>query len=119
MPESNHTTIMAQLASTAPNIHELLRTRPARIRASVASGDVVNGYGFSLSMTLTVEVLTEKCDHCGETQFTAPVFDCRRHRFTRDWQHIADTSAPSLVEALTALDAAVYAWTQKVDRRAA
>lgn len=119
MPEQNHTTIMAQLASTAPNVHELLRTRPARIRASVTSGDVINGYGFSLSMTLTVEVLTERCDNCGETQFTAPVFDCRRHRFSREWQHIADVSAPSLVEALAALNVAVYEWTQKVERRAA
>lgn len=118
MAKSNLTTL-AQISIIAPNLAELLRSRASRLKATVTSGDAINGYGFTLVMVLRVEVLTDRCQHCGETQFSAPVFDCRQHRFIREWQQIADTAAPSLADALIVLDEKIEQWTERIERRAA
>jgi hypothetical protein len=100
-----------QLSDVAPVITTLLKTYTSRIRAHVSTGDVINTYGVSIIYQVFIEVLTDRCKGCGETQFTAPNFgDCRNHRFAQEWQEIASGEAESTQEALLRADGHVAEW---------
>lgn len=114
MAISDFTTITNFLASNTPHLADLLKAQPARFKSSLTSGDAINGYGYSLVLSLTVEVLMHTCILCGETQFTPPHFDCRGHRFQWEWRPIADVTATSLPHALTRLDERVGQWQQMI-----
>jgi len=57
-----------------------------------------------------VEVLTETCNRCGETQWSKPVFDCSYHRFVVDWRRIADAEGRSEMDALADIEKRVAKW---------
>jgi hypothetical protein len=104
-----------QLSDVAPAIATLLKTYTSRIRAHVSTGDVVNTYGISIVFQVFIEVLTDRCKGCGETQFSAPNFgDCRNHRFTKEWQEIASGEAKEGTEAaLSRADKRVAEWLRQ------
>ena len=94
MSESSRELFFTQLSDVAPAISKLLKAYPSRIRAHVSTGDAMNTYGVSIVYQVFVDVLTDKCKGCGETQFTAPNFgDCPNHRFVTEWVEVASGEA--------------------------
>lgn len=97
--------LFAQVQQIAPTVAALLATRTARLTASMTSHDVTGGYGRGFTFHLKLEVLVEQCLTCFETQWSAPTFDCRWHRFEKRFMQIADAEAPTLENALRKLEA--------------
>jgi hypothetical protein len=62
-------------------------------------------YGRGFTFHLKLEVLVEQCLTCFETQWSAPTFDCRWHRFEKRFMQTADAEAPTLENALRKLEA--------------
>lgn len=110
MAELNNTTIFTELATLAPTVAAILNQYPARITASLTSGDALNGYGHSADYQLSLEMLIHECATCGETQFSRPVFDCANHKFQISWRPIGNMSGSSMVDALRRLDGKVAEW---------
>jgi hypothetical protein len=104
-----------QLSDIAPAISKLLKTYTSRIRAHVSVGDVINRYGVSINYQVFIEVLTDRCRGCNETQFSPPNFgDCKDHRFVKEWREIASGEAKEgTQEALRRADSRVAAWLKK------
>ena len=98
---------LGQVAELAPTISNLLNSKTGRITAAVSSHDVTGGYGRGFTFYLKLELLVEQCLTCFETQFSAPTFDCRWHRFEKRFMQIADAEAPTLEKALRKLEAAL------------
>ncbi len=110
---------LSQVQTLAPSVYQLLTTSPSRLKASLASGDVLNTYGVSFTVVLTIKVLIEQCPSCAETQFNAPTFDCRWHRFQKRWMKIADAEGRTTENALKSLDRVVNLWLIGRERKAA
>jgi hypothetical protein len=110
---------LSQIQAFAPSVYQLLTTYPARLKVSLASGDVMNSYGVSFTIVLTVKVLIEQCPSCAETQFDAPTFDCRWHRFQKRWMKISDAEGRTTESALKNLDRVIGLWMTGRERRAA
>ena len=106
-PESN--SFLEQVQELAPAISDLLNTKHARITAAVTSHDVTGGYGRGFTFHLKLELLIQQCRSCGETQFSAPRFDCPWHTRNMEarFMQIADAEAPTLEKALVKIEAAM------------
>jgi len=84
----------AQLSEVAPAVAILLETYASRVRVHVSTGDALDSYGVSIVFQAFIDVMTHRCNSCGETQFTPPNFgDCPNHRFTKGWIEIASGEA--------------------------
>jgi len=104
----SHDLFLRQIQQVAPTVFNLLNSQVARITPAITSGDVVNGYGKRFVYHLKLEVLIKQCRNCGETQFSAPRFDCKFHnRADSRFMQIADAEAPTLEKALAKLEAAL------------
>lgn len=112
MSESSRELFFTQLSDIAPAISRLLKTYPSRIRAHVSTGDVINTYGISIIFQVFIEVLTDRCKGCGETQFSPPnCGDCPNHRFVKEWREIASGETPTgTQEALRRADKLTAEW---------
>jgi hypothetical protein len=114
MSESSRELFFTQLSDVAPAVSKLLKTYPSRIRANVTTGDAINTYGVSIVFQVFVEVLMDRCKNCGETQFTAPVDDCRYHRFRKEWREVASGEAEDGTQgALIRADKHAASWLGK------
>jgi hypothetical protein len=115
MSESSRELFFLQLSDVAPATNQLLKTYPSRINGNVTVGDVINTYGVSIIFQVSIEVLTDRCKNCGETQFTPPnAGDCRYHRFKKEWREIASGEAKEgTQEALGRADVRVAKWLRK------
>ncbi len=112
--ESSRNFLFLQLSDLAPAISKLLKTYPSRLRAHVSTGDVINTYGISIVYQVFVDVLTDRCKGCGETQFTAPNFgDCPNHRFATDWAEVASGEGEGTEAALERADVRATEWLEK------
>jgi hypothetical protein len=98
---------LSQVSEFAPGVSALLASKHCRLTASIASHDVTNGYGKGFTFYLKLELLLEQCRGCFETPLTAPVFDCRWHRFETRFMQIADAEASTLEKALAKLESAM------------
>jgi hypothetical protein len=115
MGESNRELFFLQLSDVAPAVNKLLKTYPARVRGHVTTGDAINTYGVSTVFQVFIDVLTDKCKGCGETQFTPPNSgDCRNHRFVTDWMEVASgESAEGTAAALERADVRATEWLSR------
>lgn len=102
--KTTESALILQVANLAPTINNLLNSRTARLRASLTSHDVTSGYGHGFTVHLFLDLMIEQCRTCGETPWSAPVLECKYHRFDREFMQIADTEAPTLERALVKLD---------------
>lgn len=110
---SDITTIFEFLATHMPHVVPVLKTYPTRLNVHLTSGDAINGYGYSVTLYLSVEVLTHICTCCGETQFSPGYFPCVGHRWTHEWRKIADVDAGSIPQRYQKLNEQVDAWQQR------
>lgn len=119
--QTNNTDVFfLQLPQIAPAIAEFLKTYPSTLKASITSGDVTGSYGVRMTIVIAAEVLIEQCPSCAETQFDAPTFDCRWHRFEKRWMQIADAEGSTTEKAMRNLDRVVALWMAgRETRRAA
>lgn len=115
MSNSGRELFFIQLSDVAPAISKLLKTYTSRIRAHVSVGDALNNYGVSIKFQVFIEVLTDRCKGCGETQFTPPnCGECRNHSFVKVWDEIASGDAKEGSEvALRRADKYVAQWLGK------
>jgi hypothetical protein len=115
MSQSSGELLFLQLADVAPAINKLLKTYTSRIRAHVSVGDVINRYGVSINYQVFIEVMTDRCRGCNETQFSPPNFgDCKDHRFVKEWREIASGEAKEgTQEALKRADVKTAEWLRK------
>jgi hypothetical protein len=114
MCESSRELFFTQLSDVAPAISKCLKTYPSRIRAHVSTGDVINTYGVSIIYQVFIDVLTDRCKGCGETQFTPPNFgDCPNHRFITEWREVASGEGEGTEAAIILADGHVEGWLKK------
>jgi hypothetical protein len=112
----SQTVIFRQLSDVAPSLSILLQSYPAKLHFDVISGDALNGYGHSVGFVALAQVQLERCKLCGETQFTAPVFNCRGHRVEQVWFTLADSQGFDLENALEKLEPQIDAWLKEKRR---
>src|SRR5262245_38945205 len=112
-PNTNPQVFFTQLSDIAPSLALLLRTYKSRISASISTHDVINGYGVTFIFQVKVDVLTDTCRRCGETQFSAPMPECKQHKFESAWQWIADGEGKDTTEALARADVHAAKWLKK------
>lgn len=105
--DTNPSVFFVQLSDVAPAISNLLKTHTARIRASVTTHDVVNGYGIGFTYHAFIEILIHKCQRCGEHEYSTPHFDCTGHRYQVEWLEVASAEGRDFQDALRNAEAVI------------
>lgn len=91
------------------NQGQIVRKQAPRGGTRINKGDL----RYFVVFQVQIDVLTDTCRRCGETQFTAPVFECKGHTFEKSWQMIADGEGKDVQAALLKAEPRTRKWLSK------